>query len=112
MPEPATCEDSERLSAVADVTWKAHRSKYLKIRLYKATFWPINHPPCSSRCRCCALCCLLFLLLSRAAIQPGCLVMGFFSFFSPIPGVLFCVFIYFLGSLSFSRQNGMGSDRL
>lgn len=109
VPEPATCEDGEHLTAVADVTWKAHRSKYLKIWLYKATFWPINHPPCSSRCRCCELCCLLFLLLSRGAIQPDVLSDGVFSF-SPNPGVLFYVFIYLWGSFSFSRQNGMGSD--
>lgn len=95
VPEPATCEDSERLSAVADVTWKAHRSKYLKIRLYKATFWPINHPPCSSRCRCCALCCLLFPLLSRAAIQPGVLSDGVFLLFFPQPWCfILCIYLF------------------
>lgn len=97
VPEPATCKDSERLSAVADVTWKAHRSKYLKIRLYKATFWPINHPPCSSRCRCCALCCLLFPLLSRAAIQPGVLSDGVFLLFFPQPWCFILCIYLFLG---------------
>lgn len=109
MPELATCEDGERLTAAADVTWKARRSKYLKIQLYKATFWPINHPPRSSWCCCCELCCLLFLLLSRGAIQSSALSDGVFPF-SPAPGVLFCVFIYLLGVFSFSQQRGMGSD--